>query len=318
MRPRQPYLQPHTLRVVRRRSAIRLYLRQEESELRRRRLLLGMAAFIHLRAGSFFSRGARQVAELWFRDLDVSIARALDELNWLTASVRSLVRQDRVAYLEGLVSHLSLADVRQPRELYAAVRRAFPGARAARRATFQALPAIRLADGTMAIDSTARSQRWAEHFAAQEAGEPVSLQDYQDRFPSLQPNPYLAGPHFEVTALPTLHDLEQQILALPARKAVGPDGVAAELLQVSAVHSAAVLFPIFLKSSLGLRNPRPGEAATSSAWLRRPVPCLTAQAFGRSFWKVYPGSSTTGFSARSLRHVLRALVWICRRASFQA
>ncbi|CAE7255240.1 unnamed protein product [Symbiodinium sp. CCMP2592] len=221
--------------------------------------------------------------------MDASIARALDCFTWLTSSVRSLVKQDRVAYLQGLASRVTLADVQRPKDLYAAVRRAFPGARAARRANFQALPAVLLADGTTALDPATRVLRWAEYFGEQEAGEAIELADYPQHFSSAQPDPSLGGPHFEIAALPTLQSVEQQILALPARKAVGPDGIAAELLHVSVVHSAAALYPVYLKTALGLREPAAWRGGNLICLAKRASSLMSCSAFRSILLESVPG-----------------------------
>ena len=167
--PKQPYLTDHTLGLVKQRTAVRQYLKQEEGENGRRLKMICFAAFVlHLRHAGFTS-SALASASSWLEQIDRSVARALDLLRSLTTAVRAAVRRDRVQYLQGLVDNISLQDRKNPKALYQAVRKAFPTAKAARRSTFQPLPAVELADGTLAPTVLDRQDRWTEFFAEQEA-----------------------------------------------------------------------------------------------------------------------------------------------------
>ncbi|CAE7403777.1 for [Symbiodinium sp. CCMP2592] len=270
--PQKAYLTPSTLQVVQHRRAVRAYLRQEEAELSRRRLLLGFAAFVLARDGRAFHPVALQQAGRWLWEMDVSIARALDMLSWLTVSIRTAVRRDRNKYLERLVAQISLSDLRQPRELYAAVRKAFPAARSSRRSAYQPLPAVLLADGQLAADRASREERWTSYFAEQEAGRPIRLADDAKEFCASDFDPSLGGPHFDVEALPSLLEVEQQVLSLPYRKAAGPDGITGELLRYSPAFVSQWLFPLYLKSAMALQEP--------TMWRGGHLMCLAKRATG--------------------------------------
>ncbi|CAE7629604.1 unnamed protein product [Symbiodinium sp. CCMP2456] len=203
-RPRQPYLQPDTLLLVQRRAAVRVYLSTERAELNRRLKMLGFAAFVLSVQSSGFSDAARTAASRWFYEMDISIAAAVDAQHWLTSALRSAVKRDRIAFLQGLTDQISVTDLKDPLRLYAAVRRAFPKAKASRRASFQALPAVRLKDGTLAKDPAERADRWTAHFGDQEAGEVTALADYESSLGASPFQPIRGGPHFDYTVLPSL------------------------------------------------------------------------------------------------------------------
>ncbi|CAE7570642.1 unnamed protein product [Symbiodinium sp. CCMP2592] len=253
-------------------GAIRTYLRREESELARRRLLIGFAALRLARENRVFQPAALQQAGIWLWEMDVSIARALDMHYWLTASLRAAIKRDRVQYLEGLVAQISLSDLRQPRELYAAVRKAFPAARSSRRSAFQPLPAVLLEDGTYAVDRASREDRWTSFFADQEAGKQVSIAGYEAAFRTSDFDPVWNGPHFDVEALPSLLEVERQVLSLPYRKAAGPDGVTGELLRYSPAFVSQWIFPLYLKTALSLQEP--------TLWRGGHLMCLAKRATG--------------------------------------
>ena len=239
--------------LVRQRAQLRHYLRSEHAELRRRRLLIGFAAFVA--SGRPLTNHAVQTAQAWIRQLDISIASAVALLNTLVPDLRRALRLDRAAYLHGLVQEASLQDLRDPRRLFAAVRKAFPQARSARRSSFIPLPAVLLADGTFAQTPADRQERWQAHFSAQEAGRVVTSQEYIEGF--ARPNiPVLPnGAVFDMDSLPTLGEVERQVVALNHGKAAGADGLTAEVYRLSPVHASAVMLPLFLKACLQVREP---------------------------------------------------------------
>ena len=71
-------------------------------------------------------------------------------------------------------------------------------------------------------------------------------------------------------ALPSLLDIEQQTPALPKRKAAGPDGLTAELLQVTPGLTAQCISHLYLMSALSLQ-----EAAL---WRQGALICLAKRA----------------------------------------
>ncbi|CAE7700056.1 rsmH [Symbiodinium sp. CCMP2592] len=190
-----------TLALVRVRQALRRYLSQEAQETHRRLQLIGFAAFVSLRRGLPFSQTAVARADFWLRAMDVSEASAAALLRWYGRQLRTAVARDRQHYLEGLVTNAAQVDLRSPKDLYKAIRKAFPAARAARRSGIVPLPALVLADGTMAATTEDRALGWRTHFSAQEAGEEVTTADY-------------------------VYKVEQVVLRLKNGKSAGPEPVA--------------------------------------------------------------------------------------------
>ena len=253
--PRQPYLTAETLQLVKRRQAFRAYLQVEDCERNRRLLLVALAAFVHCRRGTVFTVAAVAIASEWLWAIDVSIARAIAHIDQLTPQIRCAVKLDRVAYLQGLVQNVTLCDIRQPKQLFMAVKKAFPQARSARRAALQPLPAVRLEDGSIAPDAAARLERWRDFFSCQEAGVELNDTDYADFFakPDI-PVPRDQGV-FDVGALPTLRELEAAVHTLKHGKASGPDGLTAETLRAAPQAVTLTMYPLYLKCALALREP---------------------------------------------------------------
>ena len=162
--PRQPYLTAATLDLVAERRALRLYLRADRTERDRRWFLLVFAAFLTNCRGASFSHAQLSVADRWFRDMDRSEAVALANYRRLARALRRAVAIDRTAYLDSLAAEVVHHSLRDPKELYKALRKAFPAARSARRASIQPLPMLTLADGTAALSTAARAEAWRAHF----------------------------------------------------------------------------------------------------------------------------------------------------------
>ena len=253
--PTQTYLQPRTLFLVHTRRGLREYLRQERRELDRRRLLLGFAALLHARQQTVFPPQAVWRYTAWIRDISVNIARVASRIKSTGMELRSAVRADRAAYLAGLVQAVSLADLRDPKHLYRAVRRAFPKAASKRRQAFTPLPAVEDASGQLAPDREGRQELWRGHFAALENGEKLEPGAYPAAFREQRKAATAGRPCFDLGVVPTLTSVEQNVLGLRKGKACGQDGFTAELLQLSAIASARTLLPVFVKSILGVQEP---------------------------------------------------------------
>ena len=127
--PTNSYLSADTMVIVDRRAALRLYLKQETAERERRLKMIAYAALILHTRGAVSTEAAQRRAALWLKDLDYSIAQAIERLNEQTVAIKAAVRRDRLVYLQGLVQEVTLQDLRQPKALFAAVRKAFPFSR---------------------------------------------------------------------------------------------------------------------------------------------------------------------------------------------
>ena len=255
VQPTNEYLTPATLALVWERRDYRRYIRAEERELERRLQMIAFGAFIlHLQHGTFTPAAHRSIGE-WLQAIDISIARALERFYELTHAIKAAVRRDRVAYLSSLAQAVTLQDLRRPKDLFAAVRRAFPGAAAARRQKFRPLPAVRLASGELAKTPLEKTRRWTEFFQEQEGGCQVPAGAYKEAYahPTIPVLP--AGPVFSIAALPTLGELEQQLLSAKLGKACGPDALTAEVFRVAPARLARFAFPLHLKVALGAREP---------------------------------------------------------------
>ena len=277
--PTQVYLTAGTLGLVDSRRRLRQYIRAEEVEKTRRLLMVAFAAFrLFIVQASFTGQALRRASE-WLIEIDYSIAYAVNILRDQTRAIRAAVRRDRLQYLDGLRDNISLQDMRNPKALYQAVRKAFPQARASRRRSFRPLPAVRLEDGTLATDKAARLARWERFFGEQEAAQIVTQADYLQAFADPDIPVSSQAPVFDLAALPTLMDLEQQLVALRNDKAAGPDGITAEVLKLNAASVARTLYPLCLKSALGVREPVDWRGGCLMALAKKASAALDCSAF---------------------------------------
>ena len=253
---RQFFLTEQTMDLVELRKQLRHYLRRENQELCRRRLVLGFVGFALHRRGQVLSHEALMRVAAWFRDVHISISRAWAGLNRTCQHLRASVKADRNAYLDTLVKDVGLADIQHPKQLYQKVRKAFPKAASTRRGKFVALPAVELEDGTLAPDNEARAQRWRDHFASQESGEQTAAEAYSAAVLAADQRKHAQGAVcFDPYLLPSLADIEQDVLSLKRAKAAGQDGITAELLRMQPLLAARHLVGLQTKSILSLREP---------------------------------------------------------------
>ena len=253
--PHRTYLSEDTFVLVQWRQDLRRYLREEHGEACRQLLLVGFAALLLSARGLAFGPGSFQLLSRWSSALDHSVAIAVDQLRQSTAAIRCAVRRDRTAYLDSLTHQVCLSDLRDPRRLYQAVRRAFPSSRPAKRQVLSPLPKVLDESGLPAVSPAARAACWRRHFAEQEAGFEVLPAAYPDVFAAQATYGQLRTVPFSIHAIPHLLEVEQIVLSQQRRKACGPDAITAELLQLSSKTSARQLLPILAKATLGLREP---------------------------------------------------------------
>ena len=90
--PVQAHISPDTMELIRRRAQLRCYLRCENRELRRRRLLICFAAFVAGTSNQSLVSTAPLVARRWIFQMDISIATAVSMLNHLAGDLRRAVK----------------------------------------------------------------------------------------------------------------------------------------------------------------------------------------------------------------------------------
>ena len=250
----KPFISAGTLDTIAQRKQVRQLLLKEEASLRRVRLQAGFFAFwLQWKHDEPTALHTHYFANL-LQNGRFGLAFAVGSLGRLRVSLRKAIRADRAAYLKKLADEVAGSSLRQPRQLFAAVYKAFPVVKSKRKSGFCPLPAVLLEDGNKARDVTERLQRWTEHFAGQEGGIIVNAAGYDQAVRSQTPDPHNV-PDFDIGCVPTLLDIEQDIHCLRKGKAAGPDHITADLLKLDVPHSSRRLLPIFAKAALSCREP---------------------------------------------------------------
>ena len=160
-------------------------------------------------------------------------------LGRLQRELRKSVRADRAAYLHGLVHEVAAGSLQKPKQLLEPFR--WSGH----------------ADAGVSVPYRLcylRTDRWTRHFAQQEGGVLTSADGYGAAVAPQAPTPDVV-PLLDITCVPTLCDVEQDLLRLSRGKAAGPDAVTADLLQLDVATASRRLLPIFAKAALGCREP---------------------------------------------------------------
>ena len=188
------------------------------------------------------------------RDRRFHIAYAAGILGRLRLSLRRAIRSDRAAYLSRLAEDVASTTLQQPKQLFAAVYKAFPVVKSRRRNGFCPLPAVLLENGDRARNVDERMQRWTQHFAKQEGGKIVPAFEYDQEVLWQAPHPDDV-PAFDIHCVPTLLDIEQDVLRLRNGKAAGPDLITADLLKLNVPNNSRRLLPVFTKAALACREP---------------------------------------------------------------
>ena len=250
----KPFVTEDTLATIDHRKQVRRFIASEAEALAQTRKLVGLFAFWlewqHAQPTGCQWRFLKQ--ELHRGRCHVAFAVGI--MGRLRHSLRKAIRSDRAAYLRRLADEVAGATLQQPKQLFAAVYKAFPIVKSKRRSGFCPLPAVLLENGKRAGNVEERMQRWTEHFAKQEGGKIVSALEYDREVQLQSPCPENA-PAFDIRCIPSLLDIEQDMLRLRNGKAAGPDLITADLLKLNVPNSSRRLLPIFAKAALACRKP---------------------------------------------------------------
>ena len=250
----KPFVSEDTLLTLAHRKEVRRFLASESAALNRVRVLTGFFAFwMQWQHTTPTARQTQHLQELYRRGR-FCIASAVGCLGKLRTTLRKAIGRDRAKYLSQLAGTVAESSLQQPKQLFAAVYKAFPVVRSKRRGGFCPLPAVLLESGGKARNLEERMQRWTEHFASQEGGRIVAEEAYDHEVRLQAPHPANV-PAFDIRCVPTLTDIEQDILQLRRGKAAGPDMITADILKLDVPTNSRRLLPIFVKAALACREP---------------------------------------------------------------
>ena len=228
----------------------RAWLRKQVAQLRRRLHAEAWPAFVAWRQGRGL-RKARLMTTAWLVGAARHASGHVEALRNTKKELRVSLRNDRLAWLHDVArqaSDMSVKDV---------VQRLRPllGPPKSRSRVVSGLPAVAKLDGTLVQDPDEMRERWIEHFAANEGGRRCSTTELAARCQDRQRLQRLDVPDMDLKELPTRNMLEASLRDSAPMKAIGPDGLPAELLRFGAGSVALPVYQLLLKTVLRLEEP---------------------------------------------------------------
>ncbi|CAE7698157.1 unnamed protein product [Symbiodinium sp. CCMP2592] len=259
---RRSFFTPATWDLRQRRVELRKHLSWANRNIRTAELAGSFCAWIGI--DTLGSQLCRRIAAL-LRALHTA-TKGVAELRRLQPVLRRSIQHDRKAYLHEVAKSAATSHtkdvVAKLRPLLGPPKRQCRGV--------QALPMIRLEDGTFAEDKDSADQRWLRHFSAVESGQPVDVQTLIADCLERQQKADTDSLCLERVDLPTRLDLERSMRSAQCGKAVGNDGVVPDLLHLQAAALARPVYQIFLKVAFRLQEPIAWKGGTlHSIWKGR-------------------------------------------------
>ena len=198
---------------------------------------------------TFLSTVARGVGEC-LRCL-CQVKRDLQELRSLQPQLKRSIRADRRAYIAEIAKSARATTtkdvVQKLRPLLGLPKRRQKGP--------LALPLVELENGDFAQDAAEADQRWIRHFSAIEDGGPIQVEEHINACWKRQSDRDLESLDLHYADVPSLLDIERSLRASHCGKAIGNDGVPADLLHLQAANVAKAVFKVFFKTALRLQEP---------------------------------------------------------------
>ena len=212
------------------------------------------------------------------------------DLRGLKPVIKRAILLDRRAYLkkvaEGAVTSPVRDTVRKLRPLLGPPRRLQRGK--------QALPAIRLEDGSVAPDQAAADARWLRHFSAIEDGGPCDPAELIQRCLHRQATADLDDLQLCPSEIVNRVQLESSMRASPCHRACGNDGVPGELLHCHAAQIAGPIYQVFLKAAFRVQEPLQWKGGVLRAIWKQRGDQLDCSSYRAILVSSYVGKSVHG------------------------
>ena len=245
--PRQPFFSPATWGMRQQRIDLRRNISKAMQVCATTEIA---AAFLALRRGTLvYATLLPRFAALLRATYQVT--KAVAELRLLQPALRREIRRDRKGYLAKVAreaANSSTKDIVQKlRPLLGPPKRKSRGT--------QALPLVTLEDGTVAQTAEQADRRWVRHFASIEDGGPIGIEEHIASCLQRQSAVDLDCIDLCRNDIPTLFDIERNLRASQSGKAIGNDGVPADLLHLRAAGTAKAVYQVFLKAAFRMQEP---------------------------------------------------------------
>ena len=176
--------------------------------------------------------------------------------NHLHAAARQASRQDRITVSQEIIDQfLTAARGTDTKTLYRSLQPLLGQTHRRKLSMFRPVPAVRLADNTLANDPTAAAHRWQSHFAEAKQGNTASVQQLQELARLEAPCYKREQLPFDFSSLPSLQDIETYIHKARKGKSPGVDGLPSEVYKVAPSAMAHILWPAMAKAAIRCSEP---------------------------------------------------------------
>ena len=201
----------------------------------------------------------RRAFDRWARqdNLERGLCREPDDLlyqlhataiGYITWHIKKAIRVHKNNYLKQLIAD----GPQNAMQLLQRAKRGGIGGKKETKAT-RPLPLLVDKDGKVASSQEDHDELWLRHFGDQESGILVSVAKF------LETEDTTVGREQQVTwthqDLPTVQEIEDLVRKLPKNKAVGLDGVPAEVLKADPSSAALTLAPLFIQAMTRMTQP---------------------------------------------------------------
>eukprot|EP00438_Fugacium_kawagutii_P021808 Skav230858 [mRNA] locus=scaffold1335:27242:32707:+ [translate_table: standard] len=169
---------------------------------------------------------------------------------------RQLSRADRVQAVAMLADRfIDAVHSKETKQMYRTLRPLLGQAHRKSMQSFRPIPAVRLANNDLASTPAEAAERWRSHFAQPEGGTPTTVAALQHEALVSMPCYDFNEVPFDITALPTVLDIERFLLKAKPRKAAGLDGLPSEIYRIAVPQVARILWPLLMKVSIRCQEP---------------------------------------------------------------
>ena len=263
--PRQRYMSHHTWQIVQMRKQLKKMMAQSMRHVQcliMRVMFDNWYAFTHtaLQPATQHPREPTachmtQIATLIQR-CRYTFAWALHNHHRLHTPARHASKQDRIESAKQTVQDfLAAAHSHDSRALYRSLRPLLGQVHRQKTNQFRPIPAVQMADSTLAKNAQEAAQRWQEHFASAEQGQPSSVTELQQLAQATASTYTLEELPFDLQCIPNLSDIELYIHQSRKGKSPGLDGLPSEVYKTFPSLMAKVLWPVYAKCSLQCTEP---------------------------------------------------------------
>ena len=195
-----------------------------------------------------FARLAGRPHSKWWHKVELLYQIFAGAINFSTGWIKTCIKAEKQALLQDLIRNGADSSLQ---DLQKAIKSLGLGRRACGKHG-RPVPLLLNAAGEPISSGHALDTHWLHHFAAMEAGEVVSMQQFEDITCAHRPPTAL---ELDFAILPTFMDVESQFRKVRPGAAPGLDGLPPEFFRAAPQRLAELFHPLMVKSALRISQP---------------------------------------------------------------